>query len=110
MPFVTLKLIPGVNADYTPTLNQAGISSSQLIRFKDHLPQKLGGWDRFYPFNLSGIPRSLHGWADLNGVDHLAVGTTTQLVVITNGVLQDLTPQTLVSNFAPNFSTVINTA
>lgn len=106
MPIVPLKLIPGVNADYTPTLNQAGISSCDLIRFKDKLPQKLGGWSRFYPFGLSGIPRDLHGWADLNAVNHLGVGTTTRLSVITNGALQDITPQTLLSNIAPAFTTV----
>lgn len=109
MPIVALKLIPGVNADFTPTLNQSGISACNLIRFKDRLPQKLGGWAKFYPFALAGIPRSVHGWSDLNATNHLAVGTTVQLVIITNGSLQDITPQTLLSNFAPNFSTIINT-
>ena len=46
---------------------------------------------------------------DLNATNHLAVGTTTQLVVITDGTLQDITPQTLLSDFAANFSTIINT-
>jgi hypothetical protein len=105
VPIVPLKLIPGVNADFTPTLNQAGISSCNLIRFKDKLPQKLGGWDKFYPFALSGIPRDVHGWSDLNAVARLGVGTTTELVVITNNSLQDITPQTFLSNIAPAFST-----
>ena len=105
MPEISLTLIPGVNSEKTPTLNQAGISSCNLIRWKSGLPQKLGGWSRFYPFSLSGVPRSLHGWADLNAITHLAVGTTNQLVVITNGSLQAITPQQIVSNFAPSFST-----
>ncbi len=105
MPIVPLKLVPGVRADFTPTLNQAGVQSCNLIRWKDKLPQKLGGWDKFYPFALSGIPRDVHGWADLNAVNHLGVGTTTSLVVITDGVLQDITPQTLVTNSTPDFST-----
>lgn len=110
MPIVPLKLVAGVNADFTPTLNQAGISSCDLIRFKDKLPQKLGGWDKFYPFALAGIPREIHGWADLNAVNHLGIGTTTELVVITNGSLQDITPQTLVSNIAPAFTTTNGSA
>lgn len=105
MPEVSLKLIPGVQAEITPTLNQSGISSCNLIRWKDKLPQKLGGWSRFYPLALSGVPRCLHSWADLNAISHLAIGTTSQLNVITNGNLQNITPQTLTSNFSPNFST-----
>jgi len=109
MPFGSIKLRPGVSADWTPTLNEAGYSQSQLIRFRDSLAQKYGGWQRFYPFALAGIPRDMHAWQDLNGTNHLAVGTTVGVNVITSGVLTSITPQTIISNFAPNFSTVINT-
>ena len=109
MAFADVKLNPGVTVDWTPTLNEAGISQSQLIRFRDGLVQKYGGFSKFYPLALSGIPRDLHAWQDLNSVDHLAVGTTTSFNVITGSSLQNITPQTLTSNFAPNFSTVIHT-
>lgn len=105
MPFGAVDLVPGVNVERTPTLNRAGYSQTQLGRFKDSLFQKLGGWNRFYPFNVSGTPRALHPWQDLNENAHLAVGTTTQLAIITGGTLQPITPQTIVSNFAPDFST-----
>lgn len=105
MPYGSVKLIPGVNVERTATLNQAGISVSRLIRFKDALVQKLGGWARFYANSVSGTPRELHAWEDLNATNHLAVGTTTQLAVITSGILQDVTPQTVTSDFAPNFTT-----
>jgi hypothetical protein len=104
MPFGEVKLIPGVNVERTPTLLEAGISVSQLIRFKDSLVQKLGGWTQFYPFALPGKPRDLHAWEDLNSAAHLAVGTTTQLAVITAGQIKDITPQTLLSDFAPNIT------
>ena len=41
MPFGGVKLIPGVNVERTPTLNEAGYSSSQLIRWRDGLAQPL---------------------------------------------------------------------
>jgi hypothetical protein len=104
-----VKLKPGVSVDWTPTLNEAGISQSQLIRFRDSLVQKYGGWSKFYPFAVSGTPRDLHAWQDLNAVDHLAVGTTASFNVITGSTLQNITPQTLLSNFSPNFSTVNTT-
>jgi hypothetical protein len=108
MPYGSVTLIPGINTEKTPTLNEAGISTSQLIRFRDGLAQKLGGWKQFYPFNVAAIPRELHAWQDLNEADHLAVGTTTQLAVITSGSLSDITPQTLTTNPAPNFTTTMN--
>lgn len=110
MPFGGVKLIPGVNVERTPTLNEAGVVQSQLIRYRDGLIQKYGGWANFYPFAVSGVPRDLHAWQDLNQVSRLAVGTTRQLGAITgsgiSAVLTDLTPQEKVSDFAPNFSTV----
>jgi len=105
MPEVGLKLNPGVNVEITQTLNQAGVSSCNLIRYESGLIQKLGGWQKFYPFAVGGVPKDLHGWGDLNAETHLAVGTTTELDVITNGSLDNITPQTLVSSFSPNFST-----
>lgn len=107
--FGEVKLKPGVSVDWTPTLNETGISQSQLVRFRDGLCQKYGGWQKFYPFALSGVPRDLHAWQDLNAVDHLAVGTTTSFNIITGSSLQNITPQTLITNFAPNFSTVMGT-
>lgn len=110
MPFGGVKLIPGVNVERTPTLNEAGVVQSQLIRYRDGLVQKYGGWVNFYPFAVAGVPRDLHAWSDLNQVNRLAIGTTAQLAALTGSTLKPLTPQTLVSDFAPNFSTVINTA
>lgn len=109
MAFGSVRLTPGVNVEKTPTLLEAGYAATQLVRFRDGLCQKLGGWVSFYPFAIAGVPRDLHAWADLNSIDHLLVGTTVQLDVITNGTLQNVTPQTLTSDFAPNFSTVNTT-
>jgi len=109
MPFGEVRLIPGVNVERTPTLLEAGVAQSQLIRYKDGLVQKLGGWQKFYPNAVPGVPRDLHAWEDLNGTNHLGMGSTTQLAVITGGVYQDITPQILTSDFAPNISATAGT-
>lgn len=109
MPFGALTLQPGVNVERTPLLLRAGISQSQLIRFRDSLTQKYGGWAKFYPFPVGGIPRDLHVWQDLDNIKYLSVGTTAQLAVIFDNVLQDISPQILVTNFAPtNITTTIS--
>ena len=108
MPFGAVTLIPGVTIEKTPTLNQAGISSSQLVRFRDGLTQKIGGWSRFYAFSVAGTPRELHAWQDLNGAQHLLAGTTGSLNMITSGSLINITPQQFISNPAVNFSSGSN--
>lgn len=110
MPWTSVILKPGVDVEATPTLNSAGFAQSSLIRFKNGLAQKVGGWDKFYPFAVGGVPRALHAWQDLNEDDHLAVGSTTALGVITDGQLADITPQTKTTNFAPKFSTTNGSA
>ncbi len=106
MPYGSVQLVPGINVERTPTANEAGISQSQLIRFRDSLVQKMGGWQRFYAFNIAGVPRDLHAWQDLNAGQHLLAGTTSSLNMITGGSLQNITPQQFSSNFTPNFSVV----
>lgn len=93
MPFASLKLIPGVNTERTQTLNEAGYSRSSFVRWKDGLVQKIGGWVLYYPDDLSGVPRALHAWQDLNETGRLAAGATEELAVITSGNLSVITPQ-----------------
>ena len=100
MPFGSITLQPGVNTERTSLLLRTGVLLSQLIRFRDQLIQKYGGWAKFYPFAVGGIPRDLHAWQDLNQTKHLSIGTTSQLAVITSNSLQDISPQVLTTNFA----------
>jgi len=108
----TLKLIPGVDVIKTPVLNEAALSSTNLIRFLPDrnqlgLPQKLGGWVAYYNAPLTSTIRALKGYADLNGVNHLAIGCTSELALLTSGNLQNITPLIYADNIAPNFSTTV---
>lgn len=105
MPFGAVALRPGINAEFTPTLNEAGISSGNLIRFREGQVEKLGGWQQFYPFSIGSTVRALHAWEDLNSDTHLAVGALQSLSVITDGGRTTITPQTTTTNVTVNFST-----
>lgn len=88
MPHATLKLIPGVDQNRTPALNETAISVSQLIRFIPDkqglgLVQKLGGWTKFFPANVGSIVRSLLAWQDTNAVSHLGLGSQPRNATIT---------------------------
>jgi len=108
MPFGSVRLVPGINAERTPTLLETGYSQSQFIRFKDGLAQKYGGWEKFYQFAVQGVPRDLHAWQDLNETKRLLVGSTTQLGIIADDSFTDITPQQLVSNATVSFIATTN--
>lgn len=120
MAHATLKLIPGVDENRTPALNEAALSYSQLIRFVPDrqgigLPQKLGGWTRFYPVSVGSVPRALWAWEDTNNNSYLAVGCQTSatpgagatLLVIKSGSATNLVPQVKTDNVAVSVTTTL---
>ncbi len=104
-----LLLKPGVNSNYTPTLNEAGWSVSQNIRFFNNLVQKIGGWAKYVGQALYGFPTGLFAWEDLNSIPYVVAGTQGTLEVAYQGQLYDITPQLSVQNLSDPFTTIINT-
>ena len=117
MPHQSLKLLPGIDQNKTPTLNEAALSYSQLVRFIPDrtlggLVQKVGGWTKFYANTISSTVRSLWAWEDTNansylgvGADGVAAGGGGALQVIVSGGASDITPQTNTINRAVSVST-----
>ena len=119
----SLKLIPTVDTQRTPALNEAAINQTQLIRFmRDRenlgLVQKLGGWTRFYPTAVPAVPRALWAWRDNLANDYLAIGCETSVSTpavgaplyvydVDGGVLQPITPQYYVQNTAVDCTTTL---
>ena len=85
------------------------MSVSNLIRYKDQIIQKTGGWDQFYSGTYGSTIRAIHGWQGLTGTGYLAVattGSTGALNVVTAGSNTDITPQTNTTDQTPNFTTI----
>jgi hypothetical protein len=98
----TLKLIPGVDTTKTPALNEAAISSCNLIRFAVDrngmgLPQKIGGWTNLFDGAISDyIIRSTLAWEDTNSTSRISCGTERELFVSSGNPITsttDITPQ-----------------
>jgi hypothetical protein len=108
MPIASLKIQPSLDIEKTFTLNEAGMSQTQLVRVKDGLWQTFGGWVQWSPTGaLAATPRVMLSWTDLNGTVYTAVGTDTAIYVINNNVATDLTPQITTTNPTPNFSATV---
>jgi hypothetical protein len=115
MPHASFKLIPGVDQNRTLALNEAAISISNLIRFLPDrqnigLPQKLGGWTKFYGTSIGSTVRALWAWEDTNSNSWLGVGATQSLSVIKNGSRQVITPQTTTDDVSVSVTTTSGSA
>jgi hypothetical protein len=119
MPHQSLKLLPGIDQNKTPALNEAALSTSQLVRFIPDrtlggIVQKLGGWTKFYANTISSTIRALWAWEDTNANSYLGVGADGvvsggggALQVIVSGGSTDITPQTTTINRAVNVTTTL---
>lgn len=113
MPHASLKLIPGVDQNRTPALNEAAISDCQLIRFMPDrqgiaLPQKMGGWTKFSNQSVSSPAIAMNSWLDLNAGRHVAVGGTNTFEAFTEINKDGITPERYMTNIlslAGSFST-----
>jgi len=116
MPHASLKLIPGVDQNRTPALNEAAISESNLIRFVPDrqglgLPQKLGGWTQFVSNQQSAVVRALHSWADINGESYLGIGDEDSLNISNaNSFSSEISPQFYTYNLPVSVSTISGSA
>lgn len=115
MPHASLKLVPGVDQNRTPALNEAAISDSNLIRFVPDrqglaLPQKIGGWTRYFDQPMTAVVRALWAWADTNDNRYLAVGALDGIYTIEGDTpptreLADRSPQIYVNSPTLSFNT-----
>ena len=88
-----LTFRPGINTQFTPTLNEAGFTAGNWTRFRDGLPQPVGGWVQTAPTtSFAGICRGLHSWSTLSGTPTLGVGTNSGLYVYQGTALESVTP------------------
>lgn len=122
MPFLTVRLMPpGVKVVQTPGLLMTSIVASNLIRWRQGLPEKIGGWSLMAQNALPGPVRALWAWSDINQFNnyHLAAAGDQGVYIITGsnpegGPLinapQNATPQYLTSTPPISFSTVAGTS
>jgi len=110
MPLSKLKFNPGINRDLTEYTNTGGWYDSDKVRFRNGLPEKIGGWQRFLNTPFLGTARDILRWASLNGTIYTSVATSKK-VYINGGSLseyQDVTPLRASSTINNNPFTTTN--
>ncbi len=92
--FAKIKLQPGINRDTTNYANSGGWFDSNFIRFRNGLPEKIGGWTKIYSAQtaLIGKCRKMYDWSSLVGTAYLAVPTNVKFYVDNSSTIIDITP------------------
>ena len=92
MPLQKIILKPGVNRENTRYTNEGGYYESNLVRFRQGTPEKIGGWVPISTNTFTGICRSLWNWVTLAGANLVGVGTEEKFYVEQTGAYYDITP------------------
>ncbi len=92
MAYNPVTFAPGVVTDVTEFTAEARWHRANRIRFRDGLVEPIGGWQKFQPTAVKGIPRRLHSWGELDGTVDLAIGTEKKLLLIQGGEEFNITP------------------
>lgn len=108
MPLQKIVLKPGVNRENTRYTNEGGYYESQMVRFRQGTPEKIGGWVRLSANTFLGICRSLWNWVTLRGANLVGVGTDKKFYIEQTGVYYDITPITSSHILSPSPVTTIN--
>jgi len=92
MPLKKLQLKPGVNRENTRYTTEGGWYESDKVRFRQGMPEKIGGWERISANTFLGVCRSLWNWITLGGQNLISVGTTLKYYIERGGNYYDITP------------------
>ena len=92
MALVDFKLLPGIDKQQTQVGADRRWVSSDNVRFRYGLPEKIGGWSSLLTDTIVGVARAQHAFVDLDGNRYVAIGTDKFLLIYFEGQLYDITP------------------
>jgi len=92
MTLQKLQFRAGVNRNITNYSNEGGWFECDKVRFIDGYPEKLNGWARYSPTNITGTCRALFGYVTSFSDDFLAIGTNSKVFLEVAQNFNDITP------------------
>lgn len=92
MPLQKLQFQPGINRETTSYTNEGGWFDCDKVRFRQGLPEKIGGWTKLGTSSFLGSCRALHPWRTLSLSGYLGVGTHLKYYVESGQEYYDCTP------------------
>ena len=87
-----LNFAPGINRRSTQYAAEGSWYDGNLIRFRDEMPEKIGGWTKYSTNTFLGVARSLLGLISFSGTNILIVGSEKKVYAEVGGTYYDITP------------------
>jgi hypothetical protein len=112
MPLQKILFRAGINRENTRYTTEGGWYEGNKVRFRQGLPESIGGWVPFSLNTFRGACRSIWNWVTLVGQNLLGIGTNLKFYINQGGTFNDVTPirrtATLGSNpFTANGTTTV---
>jgi len=107
MPLSKLQFKPGVNREMTSYANEGGWFDCDMVRFREGMPEKIGGWTKVGSNSFLGSCRALHSWRTINLNNYLGVGTNIKYYIEEGEGYSDITPLRAVTPLDRNISVSI---
>jgi len=92
MPLQKLQFRAGINRDSTSYTNEGGWFDGDKVRFRNGLPEKIGGWTKYSDNQFVGTCRALHTWTALDNTNFIGIGTSQKYYLNAGGTYYDITP------------------
>mgnify|MGYP003120268582 FL=1 len=105
MPLQKIAFKPGVDRENTRYTSEGGWYESDKVRFRQGMPEKIGGWTRLSDNTFLGVCRSLHSWVTLANLKLTSVGTHLKYYIERGGEYNDVTPLRATVSLSGPFAT-----
>jgi hypothetical protein len=96
MPFVPVRIQPGMLLNTTQYDAKGRWVEGNWVRFWRQKVRPIGGWESAVtgsvPVLMDGVARAMHPWSDLDEEVHLGIGTNLALYTYDGSNLLDITP------------------
>jgi hypothetical protein len=106
MPLQNIRFQPGINRENTSYTSEGRWYEGDKVRFRQGLPEKIGGWQRISVSNYLGVCRSLWNWITLGSQNLLGVGTNLKFYIEQGGAYSDITPIRATESLTDPFETI----
>ena len=92
MPLQKILFRAGVNRENTRYTTEGGWYECDKVRFRQGMPESIGGWVPFSLNTFRGVCRSLWDWVTLVGQNLIGLGTNLKFYINQGGTFNDVTP------------------